>query len=52
MYMRDPEPEPAAIDRHPFGVMALALSVTGVVLLGVFPGPVLDFLRTSAASIF
>jgi NADH-quinone oxidoreductase subunit N len=52
MYMRDPEPEPAAIDDHPFGVTALALSVAGVMLLGLFPGPVLDFLRTSAASIF
>jgi NADH-quinone oxidoreductase subunit N len=52
MYMRDPEPEPAAIDGHPFAVTALALSVAGVMLLGLFPGPVLDFLRTSAASIF
>jgi NADH-quinone oxidoreductase subunit N len=52
MYMRDPEPEPAAIDRHPFGVAALALSVAGVMLLGLFPGPVLEFLRTSAGSIF
>jgi NADH:ubiquinone oxidoreductase subunit 2 (subunit N) len=52
MYMRDPEPEPAAIDGHPFGLTALALSVAGVMLLGLFPGPVLDFLRTSAASIF
>jgi NADH-quinone oxidoreductase subunit N len=52
MYMRDPESEPAPIDRHPFGTLALALSVAGVVLLGLFPEPLLAFLRSSAGSLF
>src|SRR6188472_1454751 len=33
MYMRDPEADPAPIDRHPFVNVALGLSVAGVVLL-------------------
>jgi NADH-quinone oxidoreductase subunit N len=52
MYMRDPEEEPASIDRHPFGVIALGLSVAGVILLGLFPEPILAFLRSSAESLF
>ncbi|HEX6139852.1 MAG TPA: NADH-quinone oxidoreductase subunit N [Candidatus Limnocylindria bacterium] len=52
MYMRDPEAEPAPIDRHPLPLLALALSVVGVVVLGLLPGPILSFLATSAASIF
>jgi NADH-quinone oxidoreductase subunit N len=52
MYMRDAEDDPAEIDRHPFTVAALALSVAGVLLLGLFPEPVLSFLRTSAGSLF
>jgi NADH-quinone oxidoreductase subunit N len=52
MYMREPEAEPASIDRHPFTVAALAISVAGVLLLGLFPEPVLSFLRTSAGSLF
>lgn len=52
MYMRDPEDEPAPIDRHPFGSLALAVSVAGVLLLGIFPEPVLAFLRASAGSLF
>ncbi|HSM37868.1 MAG TPA: proton-conducting transporter membrane subunit, partial [Candidatus Limnocylindrales bacterium] len=52
MYMRDAEDEPAPIDRHPFGRVALVLSVAGVVLLGIFPEPVLAFLRASAGSLF
>jgi NADH-quinone oxidoreductase subunit N len=52
MYMRDPEAEPASIDRHPFGRLALALSVAGVVLLGLFPEPILTLLRSSAGSLF
>ena len=38
MYMRDPEPEPASIDTSPFGSLALALSVAGVLALGILPG--------------
>jgi NADH-quinone oxidoreductase subunit N len=52
MYMRDPESDPAPIERHPLGSVALALSVAGVVLLGLFPEPILGFLRTSAGSLF
>jgi NADH:ubiquinone oxidoreductase subunit 2 (subunit N) len=52
MYMRDPEPEPAPLDSSPFGSAALVLSVVGVVVLGVFPGAVLEIIRTSAASLF
>jgi hypothetical protein len=50
--MRDAEPDPAPIERHPFGSIALALSVAGVVLLGLFPEPILGFLRSSAGSLF
>jgi NADH-quinone oxidoreductase subunit N len=52
MYMRDPEPDPAPLDRSPFGGIALALSVAGVLLLGLFPDPILDVLEASAASLF
>jgi NADH-quinone oxidoreductase subunit N len=52
MYMRDPEPDPAPIDTSPFGSIALALSVAGVVILGLFPGAILSLLEVSAASIF
>jgi NADH-quinone oxidoreductase subunit N len=52
MYMRDAEDDPAPIERHPFGSFALLLSVAGVVLLGLFPEPILGFLRISAGSIF
>jgi NADH-quinone oxidoreductase subunit N len=52
MYMRDPEPEPAPLDTSPFGSVALALSVAGVIALGIFPGAVLGFLEVSAASLF
>jgi NADH-quinone oxidoreductase subunit N len=52
MYMRDPEADPAPIDRHPFVNAALLLSVVGVVLLGIFPEPILGFLRESAGALF
>jgi NADH-quinone oxidoreductase subunit N len=52
MYMRDPEPDPAPLDTHPFGSVALALSVAGVVILGIFPGAILSLLEVSAASLF
>jgi NADH-quinone oxidoreductase subunit N len=52
MYMRDPEPDPAQLDSNPFGSFALALSVAGVILLGVFPGAILGLVETSAASLF
>ena len=52
MYMRDPEPEPAPIDTSPFGSVALAVSVAGVIALGIFPGAILRLLEVSAASLF
>ena len=52
MYMRDPEPEPAPIDTNPFGSVALAVSVAGVIALGIFPGAILRLVEVSAASIF
>jgi NADH-quinone oxidoreductase subunit N len=52
MYMREPEAEPAPIDRSGLGGFALALSVIGVILLGIFPGVILDLLKLSAGSLF
>ena len=52
MYMRDAEAEPASLDSSPSGQIALALSVAGVIGLGLFPGAVLDLLEVSAASLF
>jgi NADH-quinone oxidoreductase subunit N len=52
MYMREPEPDPAPLDTSPFGSVALALSVAGVVILGIFPGMILGLLEVSAASLF
>ena len=52
MYMRDPEPEPAPLENSPFGLVALAVSVAGVIALGIFPGAILRLLEVSAASIF
>jgi len=51
MYMREPEGDPAPIDRSPLTAFALAISVAGVLLLGIFPDPVITFLRASAASL-
>ena len=52
MYMRDAEAEPAPVDDSRFASVGLALSVVAVVLLGIFPSPVLDLLRTSVGSLF
>ncbi|MEO6578915.1 MAG: NADH-quinone oxidoreductase subunit N [Candidatus Limnocylindria bacterium] len=52
MYMRDPEDDPAPLDTSPFGTVALALSVAGVVILGLFPGAVLGLIEASAAILF
>jgi NADH-quinone oxidoreductase subunit N len=51
MYMREPEADPAPIERSPGTVLALALCVAGVMLLGLFPDPVISFLRASAAGL-
>jgi NADH-quinone oxidoreductase subunit N len=52
MYMREPEADPAPIERSPLTVLALALSVGGVLALGIFPDPIIEFVRSSAASLF
>lgn len=52
MYMRDPEEEPAPVDTSPLPSFALAISVIGVLALGLFPQPILDLLEQSAASLF
>ncbi len=52
MYMREPDGNPAPIDHSLFGAVGLGLSVLAVVLLGVFPGVILDVVRISAASLF
>jgi NADH-quinone oxidoreductase subunit N len=44
MYMRDPEAEPAEVERSSVGRLALGLSVAGVILLGIFPGILLGWL--------
>jgi NADH-quinone oxidoreductase subunit N len=51
MYMREPEADPAPIDRSPLTAFALAVSVAGVLLLGLFPDPIISFLRASAAGL-
>ncbi|MBW3612294.1 MAG: NADH-quinone oxidoreductase subunit N [Chloroflexi bacterium] len=52
MYMRDPETDPAELDRSPIETIALVTSVVGVLALGIFPGAVLALLEVSAASLF
>lgn len=52
MYMRDPEDEPAALDGSPVTAATLVIAVAGVLLLGLFPEPVLNVLRTSVGSLF
>jgi NADH-quinone oxidoreductase subunit N len=52
MYMREPEDDPAPIESSGFGTLALALSVVGVLVLGIFPGVILDVLKVSAGSLF
>ena len=52
MYMRDSETDPAPLDTSPYGSIGLALSIAGVLLLGIFPGAVLEIIEVSAASLF
>ena len=52
MYMRDPEADPAPLERSTSGAFALALAVAGVIVLGIFPGAILGILEVSAASLF
>ena len=52
MYMRDPEADPAPLERSASSSFALVLAVAGVIVLGVFPGAILGILEVSAASLF
>ncbi len=52
MYMRDPEDDPAPLERSPSGSIALGLAVIAVIVLGVFPGAILGLIEASAASLF
>jgi NADH-quinone oxidoreductase subunit N len=52
MYMRDPEDDPAPIERSPLGSLGLVISVVGVLALGIFPEFIVRLLHTSAGSIF
>ena len=51
MYMREPEAQPAPIERSPFGTLALVISVVAVVALGLFPDPIVTFVRAAVASL-
>jgi NADH-quinone oxidoreductase subunit N len=50
MYMRDPEAEPAEVERSRVGRLALVVSVIGVLLLGIFPGILLGWLPADWAA--
>jgi NADH-quinone oxidoreductase subunit N len=52
MYMRDPEDEPASVDKSWPSLVGVALSVTGVIALGVFPSQLLVWLQAAAGSLF
>jgi NADH-quinone oxidoreductase subunit N len=52
MYMREPEDEPAPVEASAFGTLGLTLSIIGVIVLGIFPGVILDVLKVSAGSLF
>ncbi len=51
MYMRNLPPQGIAMSRSPALYLALLLAAAVTLLLGIFPGPVLEFARASAAGI-
>ena len=51
MYMRDLPPGGIALSTSSTLRIAILLAVAGTLLLGIFPGPVLEFARASAAGI-
>ena len=51
MYMRDLPPQGIALSQSSTLHIAILLAVAGTLLLGIFPGPILDFARVSAAGI-
>jgi len=51
MYMRDLPPQGLALNTSSTLRVALLLAAAGTLLLGIFPGPILEFARASAAGI-
>jgi NADH-quinone oxidoreductase subunit N len=51
MYMRDLPPQGLALSTSSTLRVALLLAAVGTLLLGIFPGPILEFARASAAGI-
>jgi NADH:ubiquinone oxidoreductase subunit 2 (subunit N) len=51
MYMRNLPPQGIALSQSSTLHIAILLAVAGTLLLGIFPGPILDFARASAAGI-
>jgi NADH-quinone oxidoreductase subunit N len=51
MYMRDLPPQGLALSTSSTLRIALLLAAAGTLLLGIFPGPILEFARASAAGI-
>jgi NADH-quinone oxidoreductase subunit N len=51
MYMRDLPPQGLALSTSSTLRVALLLAAAGTLLLGIFPGPILEFARASAAGI-
>ncbi len=51
MYMREVPPQGIALGRSPALYLALFLAAAVTLLLGVFPGPVLELARASAAGV-
>ncbi|MBI3086564.1 MAG: NADH-quinone oxidoreductase subunit N [candidate division NC10 bacterium] len=51
MYMRDLPPQGIVLSRSPALYLALLLAAAATLLLGIFPGPVLEFAKASAAGI-
>lgn len=51
MYMRDLPPQGLALSTSATLRVALLLAAAGTLLLGIFPGPILEFARASAAGI-
>lgn len=51
MYMQEMPPQGIALSRSPALYLALFLAAAATLLLGIFPGPVLEMARASAAGI-
>jgi NADH:ubiquinone oxidoreductase subunit 2 (subunit N) len=51
MWFREPNGEPVAVTLSPGTKVTLAVAVIGVLLLGIFPGVLLDAAERSAAGL-